>query len=419
MLLVAQDGSRHPGIHQCLALSVPVANPLTVLQLGSSNPFLFLTALGLILLWTSSLVSHHPKLPSALETASLLTDHVFRLHGLPTDIVSDRGPQFTSQSNGQTERANQSLETALRCVAARMSPFMAANGFQPPLFPSQEEDTAVPSVQAHLRRCRGVWRAVRAALVRSSTRSQKSANKLRRPAPDYLPGQKVWLSSCDLPLQVPSRKLAPRYIGPYVVEKVINPSSVRLKLPPSLRIHPTFHVSLLKPFTPSELCPPSDSPPPPAHRWTPSILDNVLEKHRQTRDDEGVKLKGENRLVCPEQVKTTVGEDVTLDCPLKFPRDVTDKLFEWKFGSQRTSLFTKVESQNLSLTKGAVEKNVVQHPSQAPEQLFEIFVSMFHDYPSLNRHLTVVEGFVCPNDPRSYVVGGITPLVGSPMANRS
>ncbi|CAK6981241.1 uncharacterized protein LOC108874699, partial [Scomber scombrus] len=78
-----------------------------------------------------------PKLPSALETSDLLVQHVFRLHGIPQDIVSDRGPQFTSQvwrgfcqalgvrtsltsgyhpqSNGQTERANQSLESSLRC----------------------------------------------------------------------------------------------------------------------------------------------------------------------------------------------------------------------------------------------------------------------------------------------------------------
>uniref|UniRef100_A0A8C1EY99 Gypsy retrotransposon integrase-like protein 1 n=1 Tax=Cyprinus carpio carpio TaxID=630221 RepID=A0A8C1EY99_CYPCA len=72
-----------------------------------------------------------PKLPSAKETAVAGVDHVFRLHGLPIDVVSDRGPQFVSkfwrefcrllgatvslssgyhpQSNGQTERANQDL----------------------------------------------------------------------------------------------------------------------------------------------------------------------------------------------------------------------------------------------------------------------------------------------------------------------
>lgn len=33
-----------------------------------------------------------PKLPSAMETAEHLVVHVFRLHGLPTNIVSDRGP---------------------------------------------------------------------------------------------------------------------------------------------------------------------------------------------------------------------------------------------------------------------------------------------------------------------------------------
>lgn len=79
-----------------------------------------------------------PKLPSASETQDLLVQHVFRIHGIPVDIVSDRGPQFISQvwrsfckalganvslssgfhpqSNGQTERTNQDLEAALRCV---------------------------------------------------------------------------------------------------------------------------------------------------------------------------------------------------------------------------------------------------------------------------------------------------------------
>ncbi|KAI3367960.1 hypothetical protein L3Q82_026230, partial [Scortum barcoo] len=37
------------------------------------------------------------KLPTARETADLLANHVVRLHGIPRDIVSDRGPQFISQ----------------------------------------------------------------------------------------------------------------------------------------------------------------------------------------------------------------------------------------------------------------------------------------------------------------------------------
>ena len=71
------------------------------------------------------------NLPSAKETAELVLQNIFRLHGLPTGIVSDRGPQFTSmfskefcslvgasvslssgfnpQSYGQTERMNHSL----------------------------------------------------------------------------------------------------------------------------------------------------------------------------------------------------------------------------------------------------------------------------------------------------------------------
>ena len=84
-----------------------------------------------------------PKLPSAIQTAELMVLHVFRLHGLPSDIVSDRGPQFSAQfwrafcgligatpslssgfhpqTNGQTERANQKLEVALRCMTSKNS----------------------------------------------------------------------------------------------------------------------------------------------------------------------------------------------------------------------------------------------------------------------------------------------------------
>lgn len=37
-----------------------------------------------------------PKLSSAKETAEIILAQVVRIHGLPVDIVSDRGPQFVS-----------------------------------------------------------------------------------------------------------------------------------------------------------------------------------------------------------------------------------------------------------------------------------------------------------------------------------
>ncbi len=252
-----------------------------------------------------------PKLPSARETAAIVLDHVFHIHGLPVDVVSDMGPQFVSkfwtefcrqlgvtvslssgyhpQINGQAERANQDLERVLHCVASAepsswssrltmvgyvhnslpvsstgLSPFQCCLGYQPPLFPSQESDSIVPSTHAFIQRCLRTWRIAREALTRTGERNKASADRHRTKPPLYVCGQKVWLSSKDINFRLSIRKLRPRFIGPFIVAKVLSPVTVRLKLTPQFnKIHPVFHVSKKKPVFRSPLQPLISAPPPP------------------------------------------------------------------------------------------------------------------------------------------------------------
>lgn len=145
------------------------------------------------------------KLLLAKETAKLLLQHVFLLHSLPCDIVSDRGPQFTAkfwvkflgisvslssgfhpQSNGQSERLNQELETGLRLLCSwdpaawgmtvvwveythnslpssitGLTPFQVNYRYQPPHFSYQEADAMVPSAFTLVRPSHLAWRRAR------------------------------------------------------------------------------------------------------------------------------------------------------------------------------------------------------------------------------------------------------------------
>ncbi|XP_061786544.1 uncharacterized protein [Nerophis lumbriciformis] len=136
-------------------------------------------------------------------------------------------------------------------------------GYQPPLFPENELEVSVPSAHAMVKRCRRIWAAARQVLNKQGDRMKRAADRKRRPAPAYQPGQKVWLSAKDLRLKVPSKKLAPRFVGPFPINKLVGPAAVRLRLPRSLRVHPTFHVSQIKPAKVSTMVPATTSPPPP------------------------------------------------------------------------------------------------------------------------------------------------------------
>ena len=222
---------------------------------------------------------------------------IFRLHGIPTKVVSDRGPQFAArlmkalyqrlgithalttayhpQSNGQTEHANQEVERHLQLFTNarqddwvkhlptaefvlnnrmhsvhQMTPFEVMYGYRP------QADFTVPAgpptkflaLNSRLNKLCNARKEAEAAL-RLEKYNMKQTFEAGKPARHtFAPRQKVWLSSKDISLPQMSRKLAPRQLGPYEVLERTGDLTYRLELPPSMHQHLVFHVDRLSPW---------------------------------------------------------------------------------------------------------------------------------------------------------------------------
>lgn len=232
---------------------------------------------------------------SAEEMARAFIKEVFKLHGLPDKIVSDRGSIFISkfwssvlqqmqvsqapstafhpQTDGQVERTNALLEDHLRhfcndeqndwvkwlpmaefaynntaSSSTKLSPFFAQLGFHP-RFNSLVASSGIPAADSfvqHLQR-------IQASLVDSLTAAKEAQarfyNKNRRVDATYAPGDMVWLSRKNIKTKRASSKLDVRRLGPFQVVRMIGQNAAELALPKTYsRLHPVFNVSLLSPF---------------------------------------------------------------------------------------------------------------------------------------------------------------------------
>ena len=241
---------------------------------------------------------------SAKDVAECFMHTVFRAHGVPAQIVSDRDAKFTSafwkafttllgtqlamstafhpQSDGQTERTNSVLEAMLRhwvnpvqnnwdtmldCAefainnsyhsSIQCTPFQLTYGQNPgtPLSLLQGATCISPVALDFVSQRRNLLAAARIALLKAQDQ-QKSLFDQHHRHLEFKVGDEVLLSSLHLQFKglkgKATRKLYPKWIGPFTVVERVGSVSYKLTLPPTIAVHPVFHVSLLKPFRKGE-----------------------------------------------------------------------------------------------------------------------------------------------------------------------
>ena len=193
--------------------------------------------------------------------------------------------------DGQTERLNSVLKQYLRTYrdyqqtdwasllpmvefrynnskhsATTLSPFLANYGFHPSmsLLPNSP-DSSTPTAESYVKHLQDAQLTLQQELQNARKAMVLSANRRRRPASNFVPGEEVWLLRRNIKTTRPSSKLDVRRLGPFAIIRQVGTSAFHLDLPKSMHIHPLFHVSLLEPHVPNTFPSRVVATPPPLH----------------------------------------------------------------------------------------------------------------------------------------------------------
>jgi hypothetical protein len=129
----------------------------------------------------------------------------------------------------------------------RAAPFELTYGYRPRTPVGEVVEVVHPASAAFVERLQSSLSLARKLLIAAQQRQKALADK-RRVDRVYKVGDKVLLSTKYLNLKhrEPSRKLLPKWIGPFEVVQVVGPVAYKLKMNPGWRVHLVFHVSLLE-----------------------------------------------------------------------------------------------------------------------------------------------------------------------------
>ena len=220
---------------------------------------------------------------------------------------------YHPEADGQTERANQTLEQYLRAYCnyqqdnwsellplaefaynnapsdtTGFSPFFANKGYNPSLVVHPERDLASARAHDFAVDLDELHSVLRENIADAQRRYQGPADARRTPPPEFKVGDQVFVKAAFFRTTRPSRKLADRYLGPYPIIAQVGPQSFTLRLPPEFRsVHPVYHVSMLEPFVPSSIPQRVPTPPPPIEidgeqeYEISEILDSKIDRRRK------------------------------------------------------------------------------------------------------------------------------------------
>ena len=220
--------------------------------------------------------------------------------------MSDHRPQFTSaftreltrllqydialslayhpQTDGEMECYNQELKTYLHIFCERQPqkwlellpmakfahnaaihyitgkfPFSLIMGYEPQSYPPLGK-TFLPALEQWLNQIENAQKEAKAAYKLAQQHMRERTFSCFK---SWKVGDKVWLETRNLKLQVPSRKLLAKWTGPFEITQVVSSIAFQLKLPKQWKIHDMFHAFLLSSYRETPEHSPNFPQPPP------------------------------------------------------------------------------------------------------------------------------------------------------------